>query len=149
MSKKEELEEDYITRLDWTEAQSIADHILNIENPELDYDITENALADKWNIDVDAFTEIADGIFKMIDFGISPLTLTANTGLSTGTEWLAKKSVHNQFLQAIILWCTEGEDIPKDHKGFIRTIKSTDGELMFDITISRPEIRKLDLKIKE
>jgi hypothetical protein len=138
-----------LNKLDWTEAQEIADHLLKIDNPESDYDITENALADKWNIDVDSFTEIINGLFQMIDFGISPLTFTVNTGFTTGEKWIGKKESQNKFLQAIILWCTEGDDIPEDHKGFIRTIKSSYGEFQYDITISRPETRSLNFKIKE
>lgn len=63
-------------KLDWDEAREIADILTNTENPDEDYSITENALAEKWNIDADTFHEIANGIFQMIDFGMSPLTQT-------------------------------------------------------------------------
>ena len=63
-------------KLDWDEAKEIADVLTNTENPDEDYSITENALAEKWGIDTDTFHEIASGIFQMIDFGMSPLTKT-------------------------------------------------------------------------
>jgi hypothetical protein len=125
-------------KLDWDEAKEIADVLTNTENPDEDYSITENAVAEKWNISFEDFHEIADGIFRMIDFGISPLTQTPYVGISKGNEWLAKKEVNQQFIHALINWATEGEDIPKDSKGFVRTITLGD-KPEFDITISRPK----------
>ena len=58
-------------KLDWDEAKEIADILTNTENPDEDYAITENALAEKWGIDTDTFHEIANGIFQMIDFYVS------------------------------------------------------------------------------
>ena len=125
-------------KLDWEEAKEIADILTNTENPDEDYSITENALADKYNISLEDFHEIVDGIFRMIDFGISPLTQTPFVGISKGNEWLAKKEVNQQFIHALINWATEGEDIPEGSKGFVRTITSG-GKPEFDITISRPK----------
>jgi hypothetical protein len=125
-------------KLDWDEAKEIADVLTKTENPDEDYSITENAVAEKWNISLEDFHEIADGIFRMIDFGISPLTQTPYVGISKGNEWLAKKEVNQQFIHALINWATEGEDIPKDSKGFVRTITLGD-KPEFDITISRPK----------
>jgi hypothetical protein len=124
--------------LDWDEAKEIADVLTKTENPDEDYSITENALADKYNISLEDFHEIVDGIFRMIDFGISPLTQTPFVGISKGNEWLAKKEVNQQFIHALINWATEGEDIPEGSKGFVRTITSG-GKPEFDITISRPK----------
>jgi hypothetical protein len=125
-------------KLDWNEAKEIADVLTKTENPDEDYSITENALADKWNISLEDFHEIVDGIFEMIDFGMSPLTQTPFVGVSKGNEWLAKKEVNQQFIHALINWATEGENIPEDSKGFVRTITSG-GKPEFDITISRPK----------
>jgi len=123
-------------KLDWDEAKEIADVLTKTENPDEDYSITENALADKWSICLEDFHEIVDGIFRMIDFGISPLTQTPFVGISKGNEWLAKKEVNQQFIHALINWATEGEDIPEGCKGFMRTITLGD-KPEFDITISR------------
>lgn len=110
-------------KLDWTEAKEIADVLTNTENPDEDYSITENALAEKWGIDIDTFHEIANGIFQMIDFGMSPLTQTAFVGISKDKrEWIANKEVDQQFIHALIQWCTEGEEIPEGSKGFKRII---------------------------
>ena len=125
-------------KLDWDEAKEIADVLTKTENPDEDYSITENALAEKWGIDMDTFHEIADGIFRMIDFGISPLTQTPFVGISKSNMWLAKKEVNQQFIYALINWATEGEDIPEGSKGFVRTI-TLGGKPEFDITISRPK----------
>lgn len=125
-------------KLDWDEAKEIADVLTKTENPDEDYSITENALADKYNISLEDFHEIVDGIFRMIDFGISPLTQTPFVGISKGNEWLAKKEVNQQFIHALINWATEGEDIPEGSKGFVRTITSG-GKPEFNITISRPK----------
>lgn len=127
-------------KLDWLEAQEIADTILKTENPNEDYGITENALVDKWGIDLDIFTEIVGEIFQMIDFGLSPLTQTPYVGISKNkSEWLAKKEVNQQFIHALINWCTEGEKIPEKSKGFVRTI-TLKGKPEYDITISRPKL---------
>lgn len=126
-------------KLDWEEAKEIANVLTKTENPDGDYLITENALADKWGIDIDTFHEIVDGIFRMIDFGISPLTQTPFVGISKGNMWIAKKEVNQQFIHALINWATEGEDIPEGSKGFVRTIiKGNKPE--FDIQISRSKV---------
>ena len=125
-------------KLHCDEAKEIAGVITKTENPDEDYSITENALADKYNISLEDFHEIVDGIFQMIDFGISPLTQTPFVGISKGNMWLAKKEVNQQFIHALINWATEGEDIPEGSKGFVRTITSG-GKPEFDITISRPK----------
>ena len=133
-------------KLDYSEAQEIADVLLKIENPDEDLDITENALAEKWNIDIDTFHEIANGIFQMIDFGMSPLTQTAYVGISKDKrKWIVKKECEQQFISALISWATEGEPIPKESKGFVRTI-TKGNEPEFDITISRPKADKMQLK---
>lgn len=124
--------------LDWDEAKEIADVLTKTENTDDDYSITENALADKYNISLEDFHEIMNGIFKMIDFGISPLTQTPFVGISKGNMWLAKKEVNQQFIHALINWATEGIDIPEGSKGFVRTITSG-GKPEFDIAISRPK----------
>ena len=126
-------------KLDWDEAKEIADVLTKTENPDEDYSITENALADKYNISLEDFHEIVDGIFRMINFGISPLTQTPFVGISKGNEWLAKKEVNQQFIHALINWCTEGEKIPEKSKGFVRTI-TLKGKPEYDITISRPKL---------
>lgn len=125
-------------RLDYYEARELADLLLKIENPDEDDNVTEQALSDKWYISLETFHEIADGIFRMIDFGMSPLTQTAYAGISNGNMWIAKKEVDQQFIHALINWATEGEDIPEGSKGFVRSITSG-GKPEFDISITRPK----------
>jgi|SRR5690554_4372278 len=124
-------------KLDWAEAQELADTILNVHNPDEDYTTTENTLFEAWEIDLDTFQEIANAIFQTVDFGISPLTQTPYVGFSKDKkEWIAKKEVNQQFIHALIEWCTEGEKIPKESKGFIRTI-TKNNKPEFEIIIRR------------
>lgn len=128
-------------RLDYYEAQEIAEYLFNIENDEDDSSIVEEELADKWGISLDAFHEIAERLFNMIDFSVSPLTQTPMVGFSTGNMWLAKKDVDQQFISGVIEWATEGEEIPEDKKGFIRTI-TVNGKPEYEIMISKPKIKE-------
>lgn len=125
-------------KLEWEEAMEIADILTQADNPDEEFGVTEKALFDKWGIDCDIFHEIANGIFQMTDFGISPLTQTPFVGISKGYEWLAKKEVNQQFIFSLIQWCTEGKDIPEGKKGFKRTI-TKGGKPEFDIIISKPK----------
>lgn len=94
-------------RLDWEEAVEIADILTQTDNPEGDYAISENALLNKWSIDMSTFHEIINGVFKMIDFGISPITQTPFVGISKDKrEWIAKKEVSQR--STCMLWKNEG-----------------------------------------
>ena len=126
------------TRLEDYEARELAEFILKVENPDEEDDVTNEALFDKWGIDLDTFEEIANAIYKTIDFGLSPLTHKAFVGFSSGNIWLAKKDANHQFISAILNWSTEGEDIPENSKGFIRTITSN-GKPEFEILIRKPK----------
>jgi hypothetical protein len=126
----------YIIPLDYYETKQIADFITKTENSDEDYSITENALADKWGIDLDIFHEIANKIFKMIDFSTSPITQVPYVGISSGSFWFAKRPVNQQFINAIINWATEGEDIHEKGKGFKRVI-TLNNEPEYEITIKK------------
>ena len=125
-------------KIGWVEAQEIAEAILKIENNDDDTSLVEEALVEKWNIGLDAFQEITQALCNMINFSVSPLTQTAMVGISTGNTWLVKKDVDQQFINGVIEWATEGEEIEEGKKGFIRTI-TLNGKPEFDITISRPK----------
>lgn len=123
-------------KIDFEDVCRIADVLTEIDNPDEDYNTTEMALVDKWQIDMDTFYEIVNGIFKMIDMNVSPLTSTPYVGISKGNMWLAKKNIEQQFIHSVITWITEGEDIPKEKgKGFSRLIHSKKNKL--DISIVR------------
>ena len=125
--------------IDADEAKEIAQFIFQIEESEYDYEITDTAVYDNFGVDLEGFHEIVNALFKILDFGISPLTQTAFIGFSKGNEWLVKKEVNQKFIHALINWATEGEEIPADKKGFIRTI-TLNGKPEYDIQISRPKI---------
>jgi len=119
------------------DAMEIAEKMLKItNNDEGDISLVEEALADKWGIDLDGFQEITQAFFDMIDFSVSPLTDTPLVGFGTGHIWFCKKEVNQQFIAGLIQWATQGEDIPKGAKGFMRTI-TKDGKPEFNITISK------------
>lgn len=125
-----------VENLEWYEVLEIADVLTKVENPNEDYAITENALFDKWNINLEQFHEIVEGIFQMINFGISPITQTPSVGISKEKkEWIAKKECEQQFISAMLHWLTDGDDIPKG-KGFVTSV-TKGGKKEFDIMISR------------
>jgi hypothetical protein len=123
-------------KLDFDEVKKIADILTNTENPDEDYDITENALAEKWGIDIYTFYQIANGIFQMIDFGISPLTQTSFVGISKGNMWLAKKEVNQQFIHAFEMRSLE-------------LLKEIEAWLCFNTEPSKEETAKLRKSIYE
>lgn len=124
-------------KLSYDEAKEIADLLTKTENPDEDYAVTENALAEKWSIDVETFHEIASGIFQMLDFSVSLMTETPYVGISKGNEWIAKKEVNKQFIRGMIYWLTQGEEVDPG-KGFMREI-TLNGEVEFIISIKKPK----------
>lgn len=128
-------------RVGWDEAKEIAAHVLELkEDPEDDYAAIENALCDKWSIDIETFREIVQAVFDCVDFAVSPLTQTAFVGISKPAEWMVKKEVDHQFLAGIIEWATEGEEIKEGSKGFLREI-TKDGKVEYEIVIRRPKAK--------
>lgn len=126
-------------KIDYMDAQEIADCITGIENDDLDMSITENAICEKFDCRFEAFHEIVEAIFERIDFGLSPLTQEAYVGIADKDKsmWHVKKEVNQQFIAGLINWATEGEKVPKNGKGFMRTI-SKGNKPEFEITIRRP-----------
>lgn len=124
--------------VDWDDAKEIAGYILKVdEDTEDDYAAVEDALCDKWSIDIDTFSEICNEIFKLVDFGVSPLKQTAFVGISRPGIWIVKKEVDQQFLAGIIAWATEGEEIKEGSNGYLREI-TKDGKVEYEIVIRRP-----------
>jgi hypothetical protein len=127
-----------MSKIDYYEAYEIACEILGVE-PDEDENTEkcEELLSEKWGISLEAFHEIMICVFKMTKFGMSPLTQTPYIGIAKSDMWLVKKEVTQEFIAALIEWCTEGEKIPKGKKGFVRTI-TKGGKHEYDITITRP-----------
>ena len=124
------------------EAQEIADFLLNIENPEEDSEITEEALYIHYGIGIETFTEIVNKLFETLDLSLSPLTNKAYIGFSKGNQWMAKKKINSKFIHALIHWCTDGlGKIEEGKKGYVKTI-TIGGKPVFDITISHPKAIK-------
>ena len=126
-------------KLDWTESQEIADHILEVENPELEQDLTNNALFEKWGIDLELFHEIASEIFERMDFAISPLSKIPYVGISDiKSHWIAKKEVTQQFISGLIQWITEGKNISPKSQGLSKVI-TREGVPVFEVIIRKQE----------
>lgn len=121
--------------IDYDDTKEIARALLKLKE-EADYETIDNALHEKWGIDDESLQEILNRVFDILDFSISPLTQTAYVGIAEDQTWLAKKEVNQQFIAALINWCTEGEEIPEGTKGFERTITSN-GKPKYKITIEK------------
>jgi hypothetical protein len=129
--------------IDWDEAKEIAAHILNVNantEDDLGNDAVEDALDDKWGIDIELFREVTQEIFNLVEFGVSPLKQTAFVGISKPGEWMVKKKVDQQFLAGIIEWATEGEEIKEGSNGYLREI-TKDGKVESEIVIRRPKAK--------
>lgn len=126
-------------KLDDLAIQEIADSLTQVENEDLDMQITDDALYGKFNMNFEDFSEVVSAIFQKINFGLSPLTHEAYVGIADEGCWLAKKEVNQQFIAGLISWATEGEMIPVNSRGFVRTIFNKD-KPEYDITISRAKV---------
>ena len=92
-------------KIDYGEVKDIARVILNLKKEHDIIDI-EKALYDTWGIDIEILEDILNRIYPLMDFSFSPLTRTAYVGLGKDENWLAKKEVNQQFITALINWCT-------------------------------------------
>lgn len=92
--------------IDYDDTKEIARALLKLKE-EADYETIDNALYEKWGIDDESLQEILNRVFGLLDFSLSPLTQTAYVGLSKNHTWLAKKEVNQQFIAALIHWCSE------------------------------------------
>jgi hypothetical protein len=128
------------TQLDSYESLEVADFITKTNNPDEDFGVSENALAEKYNISLDDFHEIINSVFQMIDFGLSPLTNEAFIGLSKGNEWICKKEITNQFIGSMIEWISEGDDLKKQKFGFVKEV-SLNNESLCKILILKPKVK--------
>ena len=125
-------------KIDQTEAEEIAASFLKIESE--DSEVIEQALADEHNISMEVFHNICNHLFSMIDLSFSPLTNTPMIGFGTGSQWLAKKEITSQFINAVIQWTSEGKDF-EGVKGYSRDITS-DGKKEFEITIKKYPLKQ-------
>jgi len=125
-------------KIDYMDAQEIADSITGVENDDLDLDITEKAIYEKFDVTFESFHQIVEAIFEKIDFGLSPLTQEAYVGIAGDGMWHVKKEVNQQFISGLINWATEGEKLPKTGNGFLRTI-SKGKKAEYEIIIRHPK----------
>lgn len=93
-------------KIDYGEVKDIARVILNLKKEHDIIDI-EKSLYDTWGIDIEILEDILNRIYPLMDFSLSPLTRTAYVGLGKDENWLAKKEVNQQFITALINWCTD------------------------------------------
>lgn len=108
--------------LSYLEIQEVIEAIFNLEEDEKEMDELDEMLNDKWYIDSTIFGEILQSIYDLIGFSVSELTQTAYVGLAKNDKWLIRKNADQEFIHSVIKWCTEGEEITPDIKGFAKTI---------------------------
>ncbi len=126
-------------QIDKVETGEVAAYLCGLSD-EAEYDEIDNALAEKYGVDVETFGKILADIYERMDIGISPLTNTPMLGLSNKerNQWLAKKEITGQYIGTVIQWMSDGEDILAGG-GFERDIVS-DGVVEFTVTIKKPKL---------
>lgn len=113
--------------LDYNEAEEIAACILGVEeNDDGEYPELDDRLAERYDISMETFHEIAAKLFDMLVMSVSPLTETPYIGFGDGKRYLAKKETP-RFVSSVIQWMGgEGE------KGVKRDITDLDGNVLFE-----------------
>lgn len=135
-------------KIDSFEVEELAASICDIDSEETEE--IEEALQAKYDVDLDTFGKICDGLFNRIDLGISPLTNTPMLGFSNveKNRWFVKKEILSPFIGAVVQWVTEGEEVPVDG-GFMREI-TNGGAVEFVCSITGPDYRKINWdKVKQ
>jgi len=71
-------------RVNWMDVEELAAQILNLDynSEEVDHDVIELAMAEKFNIDLDIFQNIVELLLPLVDVGKSPITNEVFKGFS-------------------------------------------------------------------
>lgn len=125
--------------IDSLDAEMVAAAICGIESEETEE--IDEALFDKFNIDLQQFQGILEALFDRIDLGISPLTESAMIGFSEkkgnrGT-WLAKKEITGEFISTVLQWLG-ADEIKPGERGMKREV-TNDGKIEYIITVTGPD----------
>lgn len=143
--KKEETKKKFI--VDSYEAEELAAHICNCDSE--DSEAIEEALYDKYGIDLYVFHRIASDISQTLSLGISPLTDTPFIGFSkvegNHSCWIIKKDVSAEYIASVIQWIG-GDKIKGKDKGFERIITSG-GKPEYSIVIKKAVSEKKVKKV--
>lgn len=130
-------------KLDMIDIEEIAAFIVGKSDDYEDTSELEDLLIDKYNIDLDNFSELMGKIWPLLGLGISPLTGSVYIGLSDNLNnaWIAKREFTPQFISTILNWfLSTKEDIKyleTPGHGFERVITGEDGTPQYVITIKK------------
>lgn len=85
-------------RINESDVEELAAYLCELDPDETEWSDIENALYDKYNVDIEVFTKLIAHLLPMIDFGKSPITKTTYKGFghedSDGDRmWLVKIEV--------------------------------------------------------
>lgn len=129
--------------LDSFDAEELAAAMCGLEDYE-DTDDVEKALYQKFEIDLDNFTELVRFIFAGMSIGVSPLTESIFIGVSDDKKqmWLAKKEYSSEFIAHVLQWLG-AQDIDEPGAGMLREI-TNEGEIEYEITVRKPGPKKLN-----
>jgi len=96
----------------------------------------ELALYDKYGCDLSQFEDLVKDLAKRLDIGVSPLTHDVIHGFSNTdqNQWIAKEKITEKFINAVVQWMTEGEELKPGDKGFKREI-TNNGKIEFVLSI--------------
>lgn len=126
-------------RIDWMDVQTLAGAMLGFPEED-DRGMIEDALYAKFDISLEQFEKVIDGLWPLLEFGLSSLTNTPFVGFANKEDqaWIIKKEVTKQFVASVIQWC--GGDEIKGNKGMVREVNriTPDGTTAYEITITKP-----------
>jgi hypothetical protein len=123
--------------------EQIAMHMLKVKHQ----GNVEDAVIDTYGIDLETYGEIIRPILEKLTIAISPISKEALIGISDPGFWIYKHHAKQQFIDAMIQWLTECEDMPPTGQGFVRGIL-VDGKVKYQIGICNGDT-KLTVKKKE
>jgi len=132
-------------KIDWTEAEELAAAVLEMSTDDVISEDIEIALAEKFNIDIDGFHQIAQKLFDMIAVGISPLTNKALIGYSIAeknySRWILKKEINSEFISLVIQWICEDNPDKITEKGCSQSI-TKGGEPEYEVIIRKTKLKE-------
>lgn len=84
-----------IAKVSELDVEELACKILDLNYDEIDADTTiiEEKMSEKFDIDLETFSNIISHLLPLIDFGKSPLSKKTYKGFGTGDFWLVKIEV--------------------------------------------------------
>lgn len=130
-------------KLDMIDIEEIAAFILGKSDDYEDTSELEDLLVEKYNIDLDNFSELMGKIWPLLGLGISPLTGSVYIGFSDEKAgmWVAKKEFTPMFINTVLNWFISTEKdikyLETPGRGFERPIIGEDGKPQYVLTLKK------------